>query len=197
MCDVCFLRANHLIDTVLIFAPTMPSATSPTLDHPATEAAFEARLHDHAGIVRKVAASYAWNPHDRDDLMQDIIAALWQAWPRYDPSRPFATWMYRVALNVAISQVRGETRRRRHHIAYDAELHDAEAPVTAHEDDEQLALLQQAMQSLDAMNRALLMLHLDERSHREIAEVLGISESNVGTKLTRIKAHLRAALASP
>ena len=175
----------------------MPSVTSPSLDPPATDAPFEARLHAYAGIVRKVAASYAWNPHDRDDLMQDIVAALWQAWPRYDPSRPFATWMYRVALNVAISQVRGETRRRRHHIAYDADLHDAAAPTAAHEDDEQLALLQQAMQSLDPMNRALLMLHLDERSHREIAEVLGISESNVGTKLTRIKAHLRAALASP
>ena len=100
-------------------------------------------------------------------------------------------------MNVAISQVRGETRRRRHHVAYDADLHDAEAPARDIDGDEQLALLQHAMQSLDPMHRALLMLHLDERSHREIAEVLGISESNVGTKLTRIKAHLRAALASP
>lgn len=166
------------------------------MDRHTADTGFEAKLRAHAGIVRKVAASYAWNPHDRDDLMQDIVAALWQAWPRYDPARPFATWMYRVALNVAISQVRGETRRRRHHIAYDAEQHDAEAPAHDIEDDEQLALLQRAMQSLDAMNRALLMLHLDERSHREIAEVLGISESNVGTKLTRLKERLRKTLAT-
>ena len=175
----------------------MPAASASTRDRQTAESDFEAKLRAHAGIVRKVAASYAWNPHDRDDLMQDIVAALWQAWPRYDPSRPFATWMYRVALNIAISQVRGETRRRRHHVAYDADLHDAETLTRDTDDDEQLVLLQRAMQSLDPMNRALLMLHLDERSHREIAEVLGISESNVGTKLTRIKAHLRAALASP
>lgn len=174
----------------------MPSRDTPAVDCPTAEADFEARLRLHAGIVRKVAGSYAWNPHDRDDLMQDIVAALWQAWPRYDPSRPFATWMYRVALNVAISQVRGETRRRRHHVAYDADVHHAEAPNRDFADDEQLILLQRAMQSLDPLNRALLMLHLDERSHREIADVLGISESNVGTKLTRLKERLRNTLAS-
>ena len=175
----------------------MSNASSATANHATREADFQTRLHAHAGIVRKVAGSYAWNPHDRDDLMQDIVAALWQAWPRYDASRPFSTWMYRVALNVAISQVRGETRRRRHHVAYDADLHDAEAPARDIDGDEQLALLQHAMQSLDPMHRALLMLHLDERSHREIADVLGISESNVGTKLSRLKARLRAGLATP
>lgn len=174
----------------------MPSASTFAMSRHDADADFEARLRQHAGIVRKVAGSYAWTPHDRDDLMQDIVAALWQAWPRYDASRPFATWMYRVALNVAISQVRGETRRRRHHVAYDADLHDAEAHASDAAETEQIALLQKAMQSLDAMNRALLMLHLDERSHREIAEVLGISESNVGTKLNRIKERLRNALAS-
>ena len=173
----------------------MPSTAAAT-DRHAAEADFEARLRAHAGIVRKVAGNYAWNPHDRDDLMQDIVAALWQAWPRYDPTRPFATWMYRVALNVAISQVRGETRRRRHHVAYEPDLHDAEAPAGDVEGDELLALLQRAMQSLDPMHRALLMLHLDDCSHREIADVLGISESNVGTKLSRLKARLRAGLAT-
>lgn len=173
----------------------MPSTSA--IDTRTTDLDFEARLQAHAGIVRKVAGSYAWNPHDRDDLMQDIVAALWQAWPRYDPARPFSTWMYRVALNVAISQVRGEARRRRHHVAYDADLHDAQAPAGDIEGDEKLALLQRAMQSLDPLNRALLMLHLDDRSHREIADVLGISESNVGTKLARLKERLRKALASP
>ncbi|GAB1408636.1 sigma-70 family RNA polymerase sigma factor [Thermomonas brevis] len=162
----------------------------------ATGEDFGQRLQAHAGIVRKVAATYAWTPHDREDLMQDIIAALWQAWPRYDPARPFSTWMYRVALNVAVSQVRGETRRRRHHVAWEPDVHGAPLPAHDHEGDERVALLQQAMQALDAMNRALLMLHLDERSHREIAEVLGISESNVGTRLNRLKARLRQALTS-
>lgn len=161
------------------------------------ESDFEARLQAHAGIVRKVAGSYAWTPHDREDLMQDIVAALWHAWPRYDATRAFSTWMYRVALNVAVSHVRDETRVRRHHVAYDAALHDAEAAPHDAEQDQQLALLQRAMQALDPLNRALLTLHLDERSHREIADVLGLSESNVGTKLNRLKDRLRAVLAAP
>ena len=155
---------------------------------------FEARLRQHAGIIGKVAASHAWNPDDRADLSQTIIAALWQAWPRYDHDRPFSTWMYRVALNVAISHVRDETRRRRHHVSYDADLHDAASPPHDDEADRQLAMLQQAMQSLDDMNRALLMLHLDNCSHRQIADVLGISESNVGTRLNRLKERLKKSL---
>lgn len=164
--------------------------------HPAeTEASsFEQRLAAHAGIVRKVAASYAWTEADRADLMQEIVAALWQAWPRYDPSRTFSTWMYRVALNVAISHVRGETKRRRHHVAYDPDEHVAAIAPADHEAEEQAALLQRAMAALDPMNRALLTMHLDERSHRDIADVLGISESNVATKLSRIKERLRKAL---
>lgn len=158
---------------------------------------FEAQLERHAGIVRKVAASYAWNDADRADLMQDIIAALWQAWPRYDTSRPFSTWMYRVALNVSISHVRGETRRRRHHVAFDPETHIVEAPDHDHAGEQQTLLLQRAMQELDPMSRALLLLHLDECSHQQIAEVLGISESNVATKFSRIKLRLRKALAFP
>lgn len=171
--------------------PTATTGTATTGRH----TAFETRLAAHAGIVRKVAASYTWTDADRADLMQDIVAALWQAWPRYDPARTFSTWMYRVALNVAISHVRGETVRRRHHVAYDPDQHGAEAEPTDHEAQEQAALLQRAMAALDPMNRALLTMHLDDRNHREIAEVLGISESNVATKLSRIKERLRKALA--
>ena len=73
-----------------------------TTDTDARES-FQTLLQAHRGIVAKVAGTYAWHPDDRDDLMQDIAAQLWRAWPNYDPARPFATWMYRIALNVAIS----------------------------------------------------------------------------------------------
>jgi RNA polymerase sigma-70 factor (ECF subfamily) len=158
------------------------------------DALFVARLDEHAGIVRKVAASYAWHDADRADLMQDIVAALWQAWPRYDPGQAFSTWMYRVALNVAISHVRGETVRRRHHVALDAGHELAAAAAHDHEGEQHNALLQAAMENLDGMSRALLLMHLDECGHRDIAAVLGISESNVATKLGRIKDRLRKAL---
>lgn len=167
------------------------------IDHTNADAgSFEARLQAHAGIVRKVAGSYARTAADRADLMQDIVAALWQAWPRYDRQRPFSTWMYRVALNVAVSRVRVESRRNRHHVAFDADMHDVGSNGHDHEGEQSLALLDKAMDSLDAMNRALLMLHLDDRSHREIAEVLGISESNVATRLSRLKERLRKSLAT-
>lgn len=155
---------------------------------------FQRRLAAHAGIVRKVAATYVWNDADRADLMQDIVAALWQAWPRYDPRRPFPTWMYRVALNVAISHVRGETLRRRHHTTFDPEVHVVHAPVRDHEAEEQEHLLQRAMAGLESLDRALLLLHLDEMSHADIAEVLGTTAGNVATRLGRIRQRLRRAI---
>jgi RNA polymerase sigma factor (sigma-70 family) len=152
-------------------------------------------LEQHAGIVRKVAASYSRNPHDRADLMQEIVAQLWQAYPRYDQARSFSTWMYRVALNVAISNVRSEQQRRDHVMEFDPENHDIAAESTDHAADQQLAMLQRLIASLDPMNRALMMLYLDDRSHRDISEILGISESNVGTKIGRLKHYIREQLA--
>jgi len=152
---------------------------------------FAELLGRHAGIVRKVAASYSRNAHDRADLMQEIVAQLWQAYPRYDRARPFSTWMYRVALNVAISSVRSEQQRRDHVMEFDPENHDIAAESTDHAADQQLAMLQRLIASLDPMSRAVMMLYLDDRSHRDIAEILGISESNVGTKIGRLKQRIR------
>ena len=86
--------------------------------------AFAELLQRHRGIVFKVAGSYARDPHDRDDLAQEIAAQLWRAWPKYDHARPFSTWMYRIALNVAISHLRSETHRRHHAVPLDDALHD-------------------------------------------------------------------------
>src|SRR5690606_29782846 len=106
--------------------------------------AFEALLERHAGIVFKVAGSYANDPEDRADLRQEIAAQLWRAWPGYDPARSVTTWMYRIALNVAISHLRGRSLRERHHVPFDEGLHDAGAASAADQDTaQQLRLLQQ------------------------------------------------------
>ena len=155
-------------------------------------------LQQHHGIVFKVANSYASHPEDRADLAQEIAAQLWRAWRSYEPDRPVTTWMYRIALNVAISHLRGRSLRDRHHVPFEDGLHD-----TAHDagtDDGQassqlLRLLRETIARLAPMDRALMLLYLDERSHREIAEVLGISEGNVATKLSRLKARIRESLA--
>lgn len=152
---------------------------------------FQSLLAAHRGIVLKVAASYSRNAADRADLTQDIALQLWRAWPRYDRSRPFPTWMYRVALNVGISHLRSERQRPLHEPLDEAH----EQLVGASDVDaigrEQLTIVQRAMRALGAVDRALLLLHLEGCSHRQVGEVLGISESNAATRLGRIKQQLR------
>lgn len=158
--------------------------------HEGTEE-FTALLQRHRGIVFKVAGTYARGAEDREDLAQDIAAQLWRAWPRYDPSRSFSTWMYRVALNVGISHLRGDGRRR-HLVSLDDGLHEPVAPETVdHEHDQQLRLLHGFIATLEPLNRALLLLYLEDRGTREMAEVLGISESNVTTRISRLKRRIR------
>ena len=155
--------------------------------------AFSDLLQRHRGIVFKVANTYARRAEDRDDLAQEIAAQLWHAWPRYDPARSFSTWMYRVALNVAISHVREQSVRGRHDaVPLDDDLHDiADAGGTDHERDQQIRLLQDFIRRQTPLDRALLLLYLDDRPQREIAEILGIGESNVSTKIGRLKQRIR------
>ena len=158
-----------------------------------TEAArdeFHELLDRHRKIVLKVANTYAREPADRADLAQDIAAQCWRAFPSYDATRSFSTWMYRIALNVAISFARGHERLRSHYVAFDDVLHDADAGHDP-ENDERIRVLYHCIDALDPLNRALLILYLDERSQREIAEILGISETNVTTKIGRLKERLR------
>jgi RNA polymerase sigma-70 factor (ECF subfamily) len=158
--------------------------------------AFGELLERHRKIVFKVANTYAWNAHDRADLGQEIAARLWHAFPGYDPQRPFSTWMYRIALNVGISHVRGQSQRDRHTVPLDETLHDtADERGTDFEADERVRALQRVIAALDPLNRALLLLYLDERSVREISEILGLSETNVTTKISRLKQRIRTDLA--
>lgn len=159
---------------------------------------FETLLREHHGIVFKVAGVYAHNPHDRDDLAQDIAAQLWRSFGTFDERRAkFTTWMYRVALNVAISHVRSVKRTGAEHCGPLEDVHVesvADGALSQHEAierDERVAALHAFIGGLDALNRALVLLYLEDRDYAEIAEVLGISETNVATKLGRIKQKLR------
>lgn len=151
-------------------------------------------LDEHRGILLRVANAYCRNPGDRDDLVQDIVVQLWRAHPRFDGRASFSTWAYRIAVNVAISFCRSQTRKKRDVVqtepaAFDRlAAHDAEA-------DEQLARVRAMIDELDELNRALMILYLDDRSYAEIADVLGISETNVATKIARMKQKLKRAVA--
>ncbi len=158
-----------------------------------THGVFSDLLQRHAGIVFKVANTYARGRDDRDDLAQEIATQLWRAWPKYDPSRNLTTWMYRIALNVAISHVRSNSLRQRHDaVPLDDDLHDIADPVAANpEADQHLRLLQQFIAKQAPLDRALLLLYLEDRKQGEIADILGISESNVSTKIGRLKQRIR------
>ena len=160
---------------------------------------FEALLREHRRIVFKVAGVYARDRHDRDDLAQEIAAQLWRSFGRFDERcAKFTTWMYRVALNVAISYARNARRSGADHLEPldPAQLETVAGPGNtqheAMERDERIAALHAFIARLDALSRALVLLYLEDHSYAEIADVLGISETNVATKLNRIKQKLRA-----
>ena len=149
---------------------------------------FAALLDQHAGIVWRVAFAWCRQAADRDDLVQEIHYQLWRAFERYDPTRTFSTWMYRIALNVAISNDRRRKRSR------EERLQDVPEPAGSMPhpaEDARIIELFQIIDGLDPTNRALLLLWLDDQSYAAIAEVLGLSETNVATRLSRLKQKLK------
>ena len=153
---------------------------------------FMALFVPHRKIVFKVAGMYCWHPEDRRDLAQEITVQLWRSFPAYDPQRSFSTWMYRIALNVAISFARKAGVRAKYAVSLDEGVGDPIDPrPAADEGDERVLALHRFIAGLDTLNRALLLLYLEEHSYRDISDVLGISETNVATKINRLKQRIR------
>lgn len=156
------------------------------------EQSFSALVEQSSGIVFKVARTYCWHPDDRVDLQQEIITQLWAAYPKYDSQQRFSTWMYRIALNVAISYVRSHSLRKRHMVPYDEAVDTRADPRSEPNDDPRLELLQTFIEALDPLNRAIMLLYLEEHSYRHIASIVGITETNVASKISRLKKRIRA-----
>ena len=152
---------------------------------------FSRLLEEHRKIVFKVANTYARLADDRADLAQEISAQLWRAFSGYDESRTFSTWMYRIALNVAISHLRSSRQRDLKTLRFDESVHEDALVEGIAEPDERVRDLHRFIEQLDALNRALLLLVLEERSYREIADILGLSETNVATRISRLKQRIR------
>jgi RNA polymerase sigma factor (sigma-70 family) len=140
------------------------------------------------GIIFKVCNMYCNNREDKEDLFQDILMNLWRAFPSYKQESKITTWMYRVALNIAITRLRKQAKRQPFE-----PLHDEAFEISSEENylDEQSALMYQAIKQLSEIERAITMLYLEDCSYKEIAEVTGLSESNIGFKLNQIKSKLK------
>lgn len=149
-----------------------------------------ALLEAHQGILHKVASTYCRRVEDRHDLIQEISIQVWRSYPSFDGRCKFSTWLYRIALNVAISFHRQE-RPHQHLFSGDDHLRDLPAPDEASPPNDEIQALYRFIEGLDDLNKALVLLYLDGCSHQEIAEVVGISATYVGTKIARIKQRLR------
>lgn len=151
---------------------------------------FEDWLQEHGGLILKVARAYTNSAEDREDLVQEILVQLWSSLPRFAGRSKPSTWIYRVALNTALAHRRSDTRRReRSQPLIEIEsIPSEELDHAARLDNaETLERLYAAIRALPKLDAALVMLQLDGLSYRETAEVLGISEGNVGVKLNRAR----------
>lgn len=151
---------------------------------------FQEIIEDHKGILFKIARVYCPNEDDRQDLIQEMMIQIWQSVHKYNDQFKLSTWLYRISLNVAISFYRKNTTRTNRFVMLNEQT--AEIPTeNKAEKEQQLNLLEQFISELKEIDKALMILYLEDKSHTEIAGILGMSVSNVGTKIGRIKDKLK------
>ena len=148
-------------------------------------------VRDHSAILWKVTRSFAPSGQP-EDLHQELLVALWQAVPAYRGEAKPSTFIYRVAHNYALTWLRKQQRYQKTFDQFSEAVPDRAGPVDASsaELEHRISRLYEAIRSLPEIDRTLTLLYLDEISYREMADVLGISESNVGVRLNRIKKRL-------
>ncbi len=147
-------------------------------------------LEKNIGIVMKISGIYARTIQDREDLVNDITLELWRSFGRFRGDSKISTWIYRVALNVSMNFSR---KRKNDRLYFPPDLHSIEVQsgITDSADSTPSDILYQCIEELDQFNRAIILLYLDGNSHDEISVITGISKTNVGTRLGRIKEQIR------
>jgi len=146
---------------------------------------FREWYREHQGIILKIARANALNLSDQEDLIQEISLQIWNSIPNFKGNCKESTWIYRVALNTAISWGRKEKRQREKKISLAENLHFLKE--TPEPQNEKLEWIYEQIRLLDPIDRSLILLHLDGQSYLEISDILGISEKNVGVKLSRLR----------
>jgi RNA polymerase sigma-70 factor, ECF subfamily len=151
------------------------------------EKEFIALLNRHQNIIHKVCNVYMPTERDRQDLFQEITLQAWKAYANFRGESQFSTWLYRVALNTAISFYRKEKKQLVTHFTDTLpETTEEYNPV-----EEQVQAMYKAIAGLSRIDKALVMLYLEDYSYKEIGEVLGITANNVAVKMNRIKTKLK------
>lgn len=154
---------------------------------------FVTELENNQNIVHKVCSLYTNNRDAHNDLFQEVTIQLWKAYPKFRGDSKFSTWMYRVALNTAITLYRKSKKRVRTQ-DYDSVIFKIKANEYDDTEEQQLSLMYKAVKQLGDIDKALVFLYLEDKDYGEIAETLGISEVNARVKMNRIKKKLRTIL---
>jgi len=154
------------------------------------EKQFEKDIRENELLIHKVCRMYAYTNDDRKDLFQEIVIQLWKAYPKFNGEAKFSTWLYRVALNTAITGLR---KQRNFITSYEP----ASLNVNISDDnysetgEERLQQLHKAIEQLSQVEKAIVMLYMEDKQYDEMEDILGISQGNLRVKMNRIKEKLR------
>ena len=155
--------------------------------------AFESLIEEHKKLIYKVGHVYCKNETDREDLLQDIIYNLWISFPKFEGRSKVSTWIYRIALNTAITSFRDSLKRS------NVEFEPFISHLTDDHDDsidELSKKLYDAIDNLNKIDKAIMTLFLDSYSHDEISEIVGLSKTHVATKISRIRVKIKKSIST-
>lgn len=146
-------------------------------------------INDNRALIFKIAAVYTNSAEDRDDLVQDILYQLWRSFNSFEQRSALSTWMYRVAMNTAIYHLK-TSKKRIQPVPLDEHGRDVHDPGNR-DAEEKWELLKKHIDGLNLLDKGIVILYLENKTHEEIANIIGLSVTNVGTKLSRIKERLK------
>lgn len=146
-------------------------------------------LSQYQGILHKVCLIYFLDENDRKDNFQEIVYQMWKSYPNFRDKSSVASWIYAVSINTSINKIRIDSKLEfRNKLPESISFHDMETQM---DNDEDMQLLLDAIHNMNIIDKSIILLYLEEKSYDEISEILGISKSNVGTRLNRAKEKLR------
>ena len=153
------------------------------------EKQFENLVSENELLIYKVCRMYGYTEDDRQDLYQEIVIQLWRSFPKFEGRSKFSTWLYRIALNVAITHLR---RQKDFIDSYEpGKLPQHIDQDSSQEEEEQLKLLYKTIEQLNQVEKAIIMLYMEEKTYEEMEEILGMSQGNLRVKMKRIKDKIR------
>jgi RNA polymerase sigma-70 factor, ECF subfamily len=147
-------------------------------------------LEKNIGIIIKISRAYSKTLHDKEDLINDITLELWKSFGRFKGDSKISTWIYRIALNTSMNYKRKRDKDKLFFLD-DLKQFDNASWLIEHQDSDNSEILYQCIDELNQLNKAIILLYLDGNSHDEISDITGISKTNVGTRISRIKEQIK------